>query len=575
MSAAVGSLRPVDRVLEGLDGVKRSGSGWLARCPAHDDQNPSLSVSEGDEGQAVMTCFAGCTFEEILAAVDLRTDEAFREPTVYPYTDEGGGPLFDVLRFSKKRFTARRPDGMGGWTSGLGDTRRVLYRLPEVTQAVGEGRTVFVVEGEKDVEAVRGLLLVATTSPFGAGNWKPEYGDYLLNAHVVVIPDNDEAGRSHARDVVASVVGKAATIKLLEVPGLPEKGDISDWIEAGGTKSALEELVQGAARYEPRAASNPPPSTSYGLNLLSIRDLRKRPAEKIEWLVKNFLPAGGASVFASSPKVGKSTITRQLVASVRLGTEFLGYETRRGTVVYVGIQEQRDEVRRHFDLLGVPDDDQLLIHTGGVRGDAPELLKDLLRERRPALLIIDTLIAFFPISDLNDYSKVAAVLEPVLDLGRETGTHIALVHHAKKKGVGPEAILGSTAILGMVDTAVLMREAQDHTRIISSVQRYGVSMPETILTFDSEIGRSDIGLRRDEHDEARIAGNILVLLQDAETPMTEQEIDDKVEGNTSVKRKALRSLVNTSRVLRTGGGRRGNPYRYQALSRGVPFTPTN
>lgn len=356
MSAAVDSGRPVDRVLGRLDGVKHVGSGWLARCPAHDDQNPSLSLNEGDDGQAVMTCFAGCTFEEILAALDLKTEEAFPAPTVYSYSDEGGALLFDLLRFPKKTFTARRPDGMGGWISGLEDTRRVLYRLPEVLQAVSEGRTVFVAEGEKDVEAVRGLGLVATTNPFGAGKWKAEYGDYLLNAHVVVIPDNDEAGRSHARDVVASVVGKAATIKLLEVPGLPEKGDISDWIEAGGTKSALEELVQGTAAYESRAASSPPPPPTYGLNLVSIRDLRERPDEKVAWLVKDLLPAGGASVFVASPKVGKSTITRQVAASVLLGTDFLGRETKQGGVLYVAIQEQRGEVRKHFDLLGVPND---------------------------------------------------------------------------------------------------------------------------------------------------------------------------------------------------------------------------
>ena len=100
-------------------------------------------------------------------------------------------------------------------------------------------------------------------------------------------------------------------------------------------------------------------------------------------------------------------------------------------------------------------------------------------------------------------------------------------------------------------------------------------MPEAVLTFDPEIGRSDIGLRRDEHDEAKVASDILISLQDADTPMMEPEIDDKVEGNTAVKRKALRSLVNTGHVLRTGGGVRGNPYRYQVLSRGVPLTPTN
>jgi len=223
---------------------------------------------------------------------------------------------------------------------------------------------------------------------------------------------------------------------------------------------------------------------------------------------------------------------------------------------------------------GVPDDD-LMIHVGGVGSDALEGIKTYLREKRPALLIIDTLIGFFHISDINDYSRVAAALEPILDLARETGTHIALVHHAKKGGAGPEGILGSTAIFGMVDTAILMKKARDGTRTVSSTQRYGVDLPETLLAFDPEIGRSDIGLRRDEHDEARVSSDILVLLQDAETPMTEPEIDNGVEGNTAVRRKALRSLVDEGRVVRIGGGVKGNPYRYQALSRAVPLTPPN
>jgi hypothetical protein len=159
----------------------------------------------------------------------------------YDYVDERGEMLYQVIRFEPKDFRQRRPDGAGEWLWNLDGVRRVLYRLPLL--ATNPERAVFVVEGEKDVDNLAHLGIIATTNPGGAGKWRPEYSDFLRGRHVIILPDNDGPGLSHAKAVAASLNEIAASIKILELPGLPPKGDVSDWLAAGGTRDRLLELA--------------------------------------------------------------------------------------------------------------------------------------------------------------------------------------------------------------------------------------------------------------------------------------------------------------------------------------------
>jgi hypothetical protein len=257
---------PLEVVLSRLDKVKRVHNGYIARCPAHEDCNPSLSVTEGSDGRVLLKCFAGCSTEDIVKALSLTMADLFpheerplrkpykqnQKPT-YVYTDTEGKPLFGIIRTPEKQFMAVRPDGKGGWAYGMGKVNPTLYNLPRVIEAVSKGELVFVVEGEKDADNMAKVGLTATTNPFGAEKWKPEYADYLVRADVVIIPDNDEVGRRHAEQVARSLMGKAK-IRLLELPSLPPKGDVSDWLEAGGTKEELLSMAEQAPLYEPKEA---------------------------------------------------------------------------------------------------------------------------------------------------------------------------------------------------------------------------------------------------------------------------------------------------------------------------------
>lgn len=184
----------------------------------------------------------------------------------YDYTDEAGTLLFQVCRIEQsgkpKTFRQRRPDGNGGWTWGVKGVRQVPYRLSDILER-GEDEVVFVVEGEKDADALTALGVTATTNAQGAGKWTSEHAEHLRGALVCILPDNDDAGRQHAKTVSQSLDGVAEETITLELPNLPEKGDVSDWIAAGGTADDLFALieagpVQGQHSEETEAKAPPP-----------------------------------------------------------------------------------------------------------------------------------------------------------------------------------------------------------------------------------------------------------------------------------------------------------------------------
>lgn len=238
---------PVDAVLEHLDGARRSGDGWSARCPAHDDRSPSLTVAVGADDRVLIHCQAGCSVEDVVTALGLTMGDLFpaalrsngsgrRIDHTYDYVDEIGNVLYQVLRFHPKTFRQRRPNGRGGWTWSLGDTRRVLYRLPQVLAAVAAGDTVYITEGEKDAEALTRAGVVATCNSGGAGKWRPEYTEPLAGATVVVIADRDDTGRAHARTVTDSLTAAGCRVAVVEAA---VGKDATDHLSAGRTVADL------------------------------------------------------------------------------------------------------------------------------------------------------------------------------------------------------------------------------------------------------------------------------------------------------------------------------------------------
>ena len=295
---------PLELVLSKLPDSKRCGKRWQALCPAHDDRNPSLAVAEGSDGRVLLKCHAGCTVEAICAALGLRvadlmpadsadvdktpgnpgekrvvststakSNKIYRSPDdavavlerqfgessrSWIYHDAQDEPAGLVIRWDTPRGKVIRPVARNGegWVVGGMPEPRPLYRLPELAGA----RRVYVTEGEKAAEAPRSIGLIATTSPHGSksaekADWTP-----LAGKEIIILPDNDVAGTEYAKDVV-TILGRlkpAPRTNVLELPDLPEGGDVFDWLEQRDAhdphelRQTIEKLADEAAVVGPK-----------------------------------------------------------------------------------------------------------------------------------------------------------------------------------------------------------------------------------------------------------------------------------------------------------------------------------
>ncbi|WP_339910401.1 DUF3987 domain-containing protein, partial [Symmachiella dynata] len=169
----------------------------------------------------------------------------------YDYRDENGQLVFQVVRMDPKGFRQRKPKPGGGWDWSVKGVQVVPYRLPEILD--DPESTVVIVEGEKDVENLARIGAIATCNAGGAGKWTAEHAAFLKDRAVVILADNDEPGRKHAEQVATSLYGIAKFVRIVEIPGLPEKGDVSDWLSAGGTKDELNKIIKATPKWTPLA----------------------------------------------------------------------------------------------------------------------------------------------------------------------------------------------------------------------------------------------------------------------------------------------------------------------------------
>jgi putative DNA primase/helicase len=252
-------------IAKGLGKSQRHGKGWRACCPAHDDRDQSFDIEDGDKGP-IFTCRTGCSQSAIITALRDKglwwTDTGDKKKScakpsagdqpnarpkaaprrhpvaIYPYTDAASELRYQTVRFEPKDFMQRRPDGKGGHIYNLQGITPLPYRLPELLKAIQTGARVLITEGEKDVDRAAEIGITATCNHGGAGKFNVALVEHFRGARITIIPDNDRAGRGHCKVVATALQGTAASIDVLELP-VPEKGDLADWLDAGGTAEQL------------------------------------------------------------------------------------------------------------------------------------------------------------------------------------------------------------------------------------------------------------------------------------------------------------------------------------------------
>ena len=227
-------------------------------------------------------------------------------------TPRAGASCSRVTRTADKQFRQCRPDptAKSGWAWNLKGIGRPLplYRLPKVLKSVAAGNPVFVCEGEKDVGAVERLGFTVTTKAGGAGGVKWEKVDLtpLHGARVIVLPDHDSAGTKYALGLLEAI-GDRAAVRIVHLPGLSDGGDVSDWVEAGGTREQLEAMVSEASEVESEVEVGPRITHQLAATITPTRP---------EWLWKGWLLLRALNLLTGRQGSGKTTFVAHVVAAL-------------------------------------------------------------------------------------------------------------------------------------------------------------------------------------------------------------------------------------------------------------------
>lgn len=501
MSPSGGAPLPspaVERVLAHLPDAKRSGSDWRARCPAHDDREPSLSVAQGERG-ALLKCHAGCSQDAVLSALGLSAAELFddhaerpaRQPTVYHVRDPSGRVVAEHVRTDRpggrKGFTWRR-DGSPG-LRGLKVADLPLYGWP----LAGDG-PVILTEGEKACDAVKSLGFAALGTVTGAGvTPNAAVLEPLRGRHVVLWPDNDEPGQQHMERIAATLRGVGASVRWLSWPGAREPGDdAADFIARRGTRDALASLIEQAAPPSPDARTGPAesPRSAYVL----VANVERG---RVEWLWPGRIPRGKLVILDGDPGLGKSTVMCDLAARVTRGrpmpTEAAPAGPPAAVVVLSAEDDVGDTLRPRLEAAGADVGRVVALDMSKVEsaGTAfPRDVTDLRRviiEHRAVLVVVDPLMAFLSL-DVNTWrdQDVRRALFPLATLGQETGAAIVVVRHLNK-AQGSNAVYRGGGSIGIIAAArvglLVAKHPNDDARRVLAVAKCNLGPPASALAF--------------------------------------------------------------------------------------------
>jgi putative DNA primase/helicase len=458
--------------------IRKSGNGYIALCCFHKDQTPSLSLNFE---KGVWKCHAGCgaggiiDFEMKFSSCDkdsaiIRIAEIVGEARlnfgqqpeqVYSYTDAFGKLMFQVLRYPGKRFAQRRPDEKGGWIYQTSGMKMLLYNLPDVVSA----KNIIVCEGEKDANNLKAALnatapqLAVTTSPRGAGRWLDEFGVFTAGKQVVVLADNDDPGRNHAQQVAASCYRWAAGVKLLELPGLQEHGDTSDFLK---THKAIEivELAKTSPWWRPPSSESPS-------LFMTVTQFREKAVRHQDWLVEGLIQRGTNGMMIARPKCGKSFAILDLALALAGGQKWLDfYVPKRVRTALVsredfyGLTQWREQKLASARRLTPEElDGYLYINAKGLKPkvmlDYPEdvsaLIADLKRYKSE-FLILDVMRVLHGAEE-NDNTDMQKIIDVLNHIQSETGASVCLIHHDNKRedATLTERARGASAIAGWAE----------------------------------------------------------------------------------------------------------------------------
>lgn len=455
-------------VLSKLGPVKRNGVGWKARCPAHDDRAPSLSIAESD-GKVLVRCMAGCDTQAVLDAAGLAMSDLFEpkapQPAeiVWPIRDKAGKVQAIHTRYGiPKRYKWTLPDGR----VGLNGTPSADLPLYGIDRLAPDGAVV-VTEGEKDADALHraGIPAVATVTGSSGTPSAAVLAD-LAGRDVILWPDNDDGGRAHMRRIAGRLAGVAASVRVVSWPDAPKagagaddyRGDYHDLLDAADEPPVIDgtpdELV--------------PATPTDDLGLLTVGAVAP---VRLEWLWPGYIPAAKVSILDGDPGLGKSTMLVDLAARLSRGLPSPSGDpfAVSDTLLVTSEDDPADTIRPRLDAAGA---DPWRVHVMtrlSLPGDLDRLAQAIERTRAK-LVVIDPLVAYLDERvKTNDDHAVRRALEPLAAIAERHHCAIVGIRHLNKD-VGKDALYRGGGTIGFTGLARAVlgvaRDPEDDERVI-------------------------------------------------------------------------------------------------------------
>ena len=522
---------------------KIGGDEYKALCPFHEEKEPSFNFNNqsgryychgcGKKGDAVH-------FYGKLNGLDTRRDfpkilkgiasdfgitvmeQKKRTVARYVYTDEKGKPLHRTCRTEPKDFYQQHYDN-GSWKPGLKGITPVLYQLPEIIKA----NEVLIVEGEKDCDNLAKIGFIATTCPMGAKKWRDHYNEALKGKNVVLVPDNDNQGREHMVKVAGSLNGNLKNLKFLELPGIPSKGDATDFIaQFKSPEEAAERLSMLIENVEPY---EPPKAYSIDDIILNISDFRKIEIEPRRAFLKPWLKTESIGLCHGWRGMGKSFFAMGLLDAASSGKPFGPWECdSSGPSLFLDGEMTISDNHERFDDMGLLTGNRkhpLYIYSDHYsnRLGLPRAhlaneswrtkMKSILTARHVRFFVIDNIASLAPGLDENKKQDWDPINQWLLEL-RFAGISTLLLHHESKEGKQR----GTAAREDNLDYSIRLKSPPDYVpedgcRFIVHFAKARVRTSDLTLIEDREfkIVVDDTGLSKWTHQTVRAQNKYEVL----------------------------------------------------------------
>lgn len=496
--------------------AKKSGAGYMACCPAHDDENPSLSLREACDGKTLLHCFAGCPVSSICNSVGVEMSDLFEadfiikkvpERIIYSYKDEQGKELYRKIRLQPgnngqdKSFYFERISENGQILQKLQGSRKVLYRLPEIIQGISGGNIIFLVEGEKDADTLAGHGLIATTSSESL-KWIDEFTETLEDADVVILYDMDKTGFERRDLLCHSLYEKVKRLRVVDLPGLVYQeshgSDISDWLKMGNTISKFLDIVEKTPDYTTQIDRKK-------LHVVGIGKFIDMNLPKHEAILSPILLTQSLTMIYAKRGIGKTYIALEIAYAVASGGSCFKWQALKPRkVLYIdgempgfAMQERLKKIV-NAKQIKVPSDEFFRLVTPDLQEN---LMPDLSTKEGRALIdvyaedsdliIIDNLSCLFRMGDENEAASWVPAQNWLLDLRRK-GKAVLLIHHAGKNG----AQRGTSKKEDMLDVVISLKHPSNYS--FNQGARFEIIFEKARHFYGKDAESFHVQLRTDE-----------------------------------------------------------------------------